>query len=401
MICTFGDLTDVTWWRRARPADASGRRLGRSVARRAAGGSLGRAARSRRTGSSRARPSSRHGPQIVDMLRERGDLLADPKPITHAVKFYEKGDRPLEIVTTRQWYLRNGGRDIELAPDAARAGPRAAAGIRRLHAGALRGLGRGAERRLAREPAAVLRCAVPRLVPASTPTANPTTSTPSSRPRTAARRPVERRRPTGTPRTQRGQPGGFVADPDVMDTWATSSLTPQIVCGWGDDADLFARTFPMDLRPQAHEIIRTWLFSTVVRAHFEFGGLPWRDTPRSSGWILDPDRKKMSKSKGNVVTPMALLEQYGSDAVRLLGGERAPRHRHRVRRGSDEGRPPARDQDPRRVQVRARRDRRRALRASTPSTAPLDRALLARARRPRRRVNRRVRGLRLRPHART
>jgi valyl-tRNA synthetase len=121
--------------------------------------------------------------------------------------------------------------------------------------------------------------------------------------------------PPGYTSQQRGQPGGFVGDPDVMDTWATSSLTPQICAHWLDRPELFELVFPMDLRPQGPEIIRTWLFSTVVRAHFEFGTLPWGNAALN-GWILDPDRKKMSKSKGNVVTPMPLFEQFGTDAVR-------------------------------------------------------------------------------------
>ena len=129
--------------------------------------------------------------------------------------------------------------------------------------------------------------------------------------------------PAGFTDAQRGKPGGFIGDPDVMDTWATSSLTPQIAGGWLDDPDLFARVFPMDLRPQAHDIIRTWLFATVLRAHLEHDSLPWTNAALS-GWVLDPDRKKMSKSKGNVVTPQALLEEHGTDGVRYWSASGRP-----------------------------------------------------------------------------
>src|SRR5262249_28047457 len=119
------------------------------------------------------------------------------------------------------------------------------------------------------------------------------------------------------------QPGGFVGDPDVMDTWATSSLTPQIVCGWPDDQELFKKTFPMALRPQAHDIIRTWLFTSVVRSQLEADSAPWAHAA-TSAWVLDPHSKKMSKSKGNVVTPLGLLEEHGSDGVRYWAANGRP-----------------------------------------------------------------------------
>jgi valyl-tRNA synthetase len=181
--------------------------------------------------------------------------------------------------------------------------------------------------------------------------------------------------PPGLQESQRDVPGGFTADPDVMDTWATSSLTPQILSGWTTDEDLFRRVFPMDLRPQGQEIIRTWLFSSVVRAHLEMGRLPWH-TAVLSGWILDPDRKKMSKSKGNVVTPMDLLVQNGSDAVRYWASNGRP--------GTDLAFDPAQIKVGRRLATKVLNASRFALGLGAanalrqPVFEPLDRGMLAR-----------------------
>ena len=176
--------------------------------------------------------------------------------------------------------------------------------------------------------------------------------------------------PEGYRGDQRGQPGGFVGDPDVMDTWATSSLTPQIACGWPEDPALFERTFPMDLRPQAHDIIRTWLFDSVLRAHLEHGSLPWTNAA-ISGWVLDPDRRKMSKSRGNVVTPMALLEEHGSDGVRYWAASGRP--------GTDTAFDPNQMRVGRRLAIKLLNASRFALASPAPQgeiAAPVDRAIL-------------------------
>jgi valyl-tRNA synthetase len=106
----------------------------------------------------------------------------------------------------------------------------------------------------------------------------------------------------------------FKGDPDVLDTWATSSMTPQIAASLFPE--LYAKLYPMSLRPQAHDIITFWLFNTVVKSQMHNNTNPWKDI-MISGWALDPRGKKMSKSKGNVVEPQEITEKYGADSLRF------------------------------------------------------------------------------------
>ena len=312
MVCTFGDTTDVIWWRElqlaTRPVLG---RDGRVLPDPPPGidGPDGREAYAQLAGMT-AKAARQ---QITAQLRDAGSLRGEPEPITHAVKFYEKGDRPLEIAVTRQWYIRNGGRDPGLRDallDRGRELDWHPEHMRARYENWVDGLAGDwlvSRQRFFGVPIPVW---YPLDAAGEPRYGSPIAAGEDTLPVDPAAQP-----PPGYTEDQRGRPGGFTGDPDVMDTWATSSLTPQIAAGWCTDGDLMDRVFPMDLRPQAPEIIRTWLFYTVLRSHAEHGVLPWRHAA-ISGWILDPDRKTMSKSQGNVVTPMATLREFGSDAVR-------------------------------------------------------------------------------------
>jgi len=321
MVCTFGDQTDVLWWRERKLAlrqiiGLDGRLVPVTY------GSEGYASLNPELANQSyaelaGKKLTPARDQIVQMLRDpKGSatgggapLQKEPEKIEHPVKFYERGDRPLEFLSTRQWFVRLLDKKAELLAKGAELTWRPEyMGLR--YRDWTEGLGQ--DWCVSRQRYFGVSIPVWYAVDAD---GKPDYEKPIWPAKEQL--PVDPMLdvPRGYAESQRDQPGGFTGETDIFDTWFTSSLTPQIGSHWGKDPARHERLFPADMRPQAHDIIRTWAFYTIAKALCHEGSVPWHNA-MISGWILDPDRKKMSKSKGNVVTPMHLLEEYGVDSVR-------------------------------------------------------------------------------------
>ncbi len=287
MCCTFGDTADVEWWyTHDLPLQVTIGPDGRLTE--AAGDFAGLPA-----------PKARR--QITQALEERG-LVLGRQPITQSVRIHERCDTPVEYIVTQQWFVRildfkdelvKAGETVTWHPAHMQA--RYRAWVENLHWDWCI-----SRQRYFGVTFPVWYCdACGEVMVAD-----------------EAQLPVD---PTDQ------EPGkacgcgsiSFTPERDVMDTWATSSLSPQIVGQWLADEKLYGRVFPMSLRPQAHEIIRTWAFYTIVKSRFHFDVLPWKEAA-ISGWGLAPEGTgKISKSRGGgPMAPMEMIERYSADAVR-------------------------------------------------------------------------------------
>jgi valyl-tRNA synthetase len=314
MVCTFGDVTDVIWWRTLKYNS-------KHLESRPIIGFDGRILQN--TPSGLSEKGAKYYEQlkgltifsakekVIELLLKNNLLVGDKRKIKHFVKFYEKGKKPVEIIFSRQWYIKNGANDKNLQKKLLKKGSDLKfypSFMRQRYTDWVEGLNSDwliSRQRFFGVPIPLwykidnsgeVDYAHP-IIPKKLPV-DPVIQTPD-----------------GYKESDRDKPNGFIAEQDIMDTWATSSLTPQIAGQSLKNTKLFNKVFPYSLRPQAQDIIRTWLFSTVLRSEQLHNKLPWSNAA-ISGFILDPDRKKMSKSKGNAKTPIDLLEKFSPDAVR-------------------------------------------------------------------------------------
>ncbi len=300
MCCTFGDATDIIWWKTHKlPARIILNKVGRIIPLEFPDESASTYAKSiegMKVSEARAK--------IIEHLKDSG-LLKSQTNITQSVKCAERSGAPLEILMTPQWFIKTLEHKDALLQKSEE----------------LNWYPKFMKHRLDNWINAVAWdwcISRQRFFGVPFPVWYSKRAGEEGKPIFASKDqlPVDPLvdLPTGYRRDE------VTADMDVMDTWATSSVSPQLnTLGISEefaiDQERHQRLFPMDLRPQAHEIIRTWAFCTMLKAHLHQSTLPWKNI-MISGWCLAEDKTKMSKSKGNVVDPARLIEQYGADVVR-------------------------------------------------------------------------------------
>jgi valyl-tRNA synthetase len=295
MCCTFGDQADMAWWHKynlplVEAIDRSGRMT------QAAGPLAGLEIAAARS-------------EIKRLLAEQ-DLILERKPANQSVRVHERCDTPVEIVISAQWFIRvldlkerllELGEQVRWHPD----------GMRARYRAWVEGLAWDwalSRQRAFGVPFPVWMCrACGAIVPAG-----------------------EGELPLDPAQSRPAHPcacGGteFEPDPDVMDTWATSSLSPQIAGRWLEDGELYAQVTPFSLRPQAHEIIRTWAFYTLLKSELHFGALPWSDVLISGWGLAGEGMAKISKSRGGgPVSPLEMIRQTSADALRYWAASTSP-----------------------------------------------------------------------------
>ena len=288
MCCTFGDTTDVEWWYKhdLDLVEAVGRN----------GRMTHKAAEFANQTTAEARKN------IIQTLHDNG-LLLNQQPVQQSVRVHERCDTPVEYIVTQQWFVRvldqkaallEAGTKVNWHP----------AHMQARYTQWVENLGWDwciSRQRFFGVTFPVWYCqSCDAVITAKN-----------------DELPID---PTAT-EPQRPCPhcgnNSFTPETDVMDTWATSSLSPQIVGQWLTDKELYDKVMPFSLRPQAHEIIRTWAFYTIVKSRYQFDMLPWQDVA-ISGWGMTPaGTEKLSKSRGGgAAAPLEMIEQYSADAVR-------------------------------------------------------------------------------------
>ncbi len=296
MCCTFGDQTDVAWWHTHRlPLVEAIDKNGRMT--QAAGPFTGLDIEPTRK-------------EIKQALADSG-LLLSRSPVVHSVRVHERCDTPAEYIITRQWFINvldskeellSAGEKVNWHP--AHMKSRYQAWVANLNWDWC--ISRQRYYGVAFPVWYCNHCGATILA-------------------NDAQLPIE---PLDDhPYAPCPSCGGNSFDPDrdVMDTWATSSLTPQIVGQWLQNPDLYRKVYPFSLRPQAHEIIRTWAFYTLVKSSYHFDAIPWH-AALISGWgIAGEGMGKISKSRGGgLIAPLEMIEQNSADAVRYWAASTGP-----------------------------------------------------------------------------